>query len=32
MTQRPNNYDETSPQSAELFHFIVENVKDTLFL
>ncbi len=30
MTQekRPDNYDEASPQSAELFHLIVENVKD----
>jgi len=28
MQQRPDNYDETSPQSAELFHLIVENVKD----
>jgi len=26
--QRPDNYDEASPQSAELFHLIVENIKD----
>jgi len=26
--QRPDNYDETSPQSAELFHLLVENIKD----
>jgi PAS domain S-box-containing protein len=30
MTQeeRPKNYDDTSPQSAELFHSIVEDIKD----
>ncbi len=28
MQQRTDNYDETSPQSAELFHLIVKNVKD----
>jgi len=26
--QRPDNYDEVSPPSAELFHLIVENIKD----
>jgi PAS domain S-box-containing protein len=26
--QRPDNYDEASPQSAELFHLIIENIKD----
>jgi len=26
--ERPDNYDKASPQSAELFHLIVENVKD----
>jgi PAS domain S-box-containing protein len=28
MQQGQNNHNETSPQSAELFHLIVENIKD----
>ncbi|HLM61107.1 MAG TPA: PAS domain S-box protein, partial [Pyrinomonadaceae bacterium] len=28
MQQLPDNYDEASPHSAELFHLIIENIKD----